>query len=481
MTTVTSQRVLRNATILFISQVLTKLIAFANFLILTRLLGDRGFGEMSFGLSYAVLFIVISNLGVDTIVIRDIAQKQQDPELLVGNSAALRFVLTLLTLAMAIGSSFVFGYSGYLRLVIFLYALVVMEDAYARLLLNVFRAYQRMEYEAIVLLVEKILIFGGLAVGFLLRINVYQVALIYIGAGVIKLILTVLLMERRFLHLSLQWDVKFWRSILHESIPFAGIIMLGTISWKIDTVMLQAMKGETVVGWYAAPYRIIETLLFVPDAVGSALMPAVASLFVSARWKVASGVRQGIRLLAFVGIGLAIGGTTLSRELLGLVLGPHFAPSIPAFQILVWAMAFIFIEYVTSNTLTATHLQMKMILISAIGVVVNVSLNLFLIPKYSLIGASIATVVTEACNATLGLYFIWRLLRESILSVDIFKYILAGITMGLVIIGLKSFSWITAGLVGSVIYVVVAFLLKGIRQVDVALVREFIARRGRVE
>jgi O-antigen/teichoic acid export membrane protein len=122
-----------------------------------------------------------------------------------------------------------------------------------------------------------------------------------------------------------------------------------------------------------------------------------------------------------------------------------------------------------------------MILISAIGVIVNVSLNLFLIPKYSLIGASIATVITEACNVTLGLYFIWRLLRESILSVDIFKYILAGITMGLAIIGLKSFSWIVAGLLGSVIYVVAAFLLKGIRQEDMALVREFIARRGRVE
>ena len=474
----TTNLVLRNASLLLISQIATKSIAFINFLILTRLLGSFYFGELSFGLSYAGLFVVISYMGIDTIVTRDIAQKRRPGDTLVSNSLALRLVLSVMTLGAAVAGSFLFGYSAHLRIVMFLFAVVVLEDMYSRLPIAVFRAHQKMEYEAIVTLLEKLLIFGGLLAAFSLRAGVFAAGMVYIGANAAKIVLSLHLLKKHFERPSLAWDLRYWRSLVKESLPFATVFVLWSISYRIDAVMLEAMKGAAAVGWYSAPYRIIETLTFIPEAVGSALLPAVASLYANSRWKVAGGVRQSIRLLVFVGIGMAVGGCLLSKELLGIVLGGEFGPSVPAFQILVWSLLFIFLEFVTFASLAATRRQSKLMLISAIAVVLNVSLNLIFIPRYSLLAASAVTVITEATSVALALYFVRRALGEPVLSFDIVKYIIAGAGMGLAIAALKPIGWVLAGVVGSSVYVMLSFLLRGIRDADIRMVRDFVARRG---
>ncbi|PIU45042.1 MAG: hypothetical protein COS95_06075 [Ignavibacteriales bacterium CG07_land_8_20_14_0_80_59_12] len=474
----TTQRVLRNASLLGASQVLTKSIVFVSYMILARLLGDLGFGEMSFGLSYGALFTVLASMGIETTVIRDIAQQRHPVQLLVSRAVTLRLLLTVIAFVIAIAGSFIFGYSSHLRIVIFLFGVAVMQDAYARLLFGVFRAQQQMQYEAVINLVNKGAVLAGLVLALALHAGIYAVGITYIAANSVLLLLAFIVLKRRFVVPTLRWDVPGWRSLLRESFPFATIVVLGTISFRIDTVMLEAMKGAVVVGWYGAPYRIIEMLGFIPDAVGSALMPAVASLYVNERWKVAGGVRQSIRFLVFIGIGLAAGGCMLSGELLGLALGPGFAPSAPAFQILVWAMVFIFVEFITITTMTAIHLQNQLILLSAVGVAVNVSLNFLLIPRYSLMGASVVTVITEALNAGLGLYFICRSLRERLVSRDLLVYVAAGGVACAVMYWLKApAGWVAAGAAGAAVYAAAAFLLRGIRDEDVAVLKQFVKRR----
>ena len=62
-------------------------------------------------------------------------------------------------------------------------------------------------------------------------------------------------------------DVKFWRRILPEALPFALTGLFTTIYFYIDSVLLSVIKGADAVGWYNAPYRLIMVLLFVPTVI----------------------------------------------------------------------------------------------------------------------------------------------------------------------------------------------------------------------
>jgi O-antigen/teichoic acid export membrane protein len=174
-----------------------------------------------------------------------------------------------------------------------------------------------------------------------------------------------------------------------------------------------------------------------------------------------------VKVAFSISIPMAIGGTILARPLIELFFGAQYIPGAIAFQILVWNLTVILGLGVLMN---ATNRQKKLLIGTGLGALANVILNLALIPKFSLVGASIATLLTEILTL---IYFVHE--SRKIISLPIIRYVykpaITGVVMGvsLIILHLQVLLEI---LVGIAIYTVLFLIIKGLSEEDIHLIKK---------
>ena len=117
----------------------------------------------------------------------------------------------------------------------------------------------------------------------------------------------------------------------------------------------------------------------------------------------------------------------LSKEIILFLYGDNFLPSADALEILIFAGGIIFISTLVSTTLTAVNKQKVNMWLAFINVVFNIVLNLLLIPKWSYIGASIATVITEGIGCICAFSVNMMNFKITFLKKSYFRYLKIGI------------------------------------------------------
>jgi O-antigen/teichoic acid export membrane protein len=196
----------------------------------------------------------------------------------------------------------------------------------------------------------------------------------------------------------------------------AFLVVLNVYSY-IDTVMLGVLSTDADTGAYAAAYRIYEGLSYLPGILSAALTPRLARLWSADR---AAHVRLAWRGLgAAAGLALLAGGPVwlLARPLLTLVFtggsAVDYGQAASTLRILVAGLPFIFVIWMLQAVATAVFLERLLLKTAAIGALLNVALNLFLIPRYGRDGAAFATLVGEALTMTLLFWGLRSVLRGS--------------------------------------------------------------------
>jgi len=275
-------------------------------------------------------------------------------------------------------------------------------------------------------------------------------------------------------------DWSFWKATIKEALPFGLAAVFVTIFYWVDSVMLSLMKGDAVVGWYNASYRMVLALLFIPSAFIAAIYPVMSKFYVTTRDSLRLPFEKSFKYMAMLGVPIGLGTTLLAQRFILLIFGAEYANSILALQILVWSSVFIFMDQPLGNLLNSINKQLILTKVTGICVGVNVVLNLILIPKYSLIGASIATVLTQFTGSLL--IFIW----SSKIGYSIFKKDFAGIgikvlissaLMGIFIDYFRNLTLLALVPLAALLYFVVLYIIRGIDKEDVNLLRQAIKRK----
>jgi O-antigen/teichoic acid export membrane protein len=175
---------------------------------------------------------------------------------------------------------------------------------------------------------------------------------------------------------------------------------------KIDIIMLEKMTGSIEVGYYSGATRFIYPFMFISGAFMTAIFPSLAK---HAEDKDKFRSIQYLALYYLGGIGILLSTFLfLGSELLFQLFFDHkYDESIPVFKILVWYLAIVFIYGSISNNLVAKNKIRFLVYLNLIMIILNVTLNFFLIPVYGAKGAAIATIVCELLIlVSAGVY--WR-------------------------------------------------------------------------
>ena len=164
----------------------------------------------------------------------------------------------------------------------------------------------------------------------------------------------------------------------------------------------------------------------------------------------------------------------LSDKIILFICGSEYINSIVALQILSWDILLIFLYTILGGFLVSIDKQNKMAIAAAITAIVNVIINLILIPYFSYVGAAVATVSSELILFGIYFYLVSKHIYLLPIHKILIKPIIALFVMCLFIYFLNSLGLFVLVALGAIIYFATLFLIKGISKEDFALIRQII-------
>ena len=389
------QTIFKNTFWLAVAGGISKLLKFVLFVYVARILGATEYGKFTFALAFIGLFIIFADLGLSQIITREFArEKEKEKEF--SAIVSLKILLSLGTFVLVLLGSFLVVADPVIQKIIWILALCLLAGSFSQIIFAFFHARQKMEYHAFTVIFEALIVTGiGLFILFYYP-SVENLSYSYLFASLIALIFVLIFFHFKIQPLFLSWDKSIWKKFLQMSWPLALVAALASIHNQIDSVMMGSLGQITQTGWYNAAYRIIAVTLVPVGLVSASFFPVLSRAFKETKEKLQKAWNYYMEIIIFIAVPLFIGGITLAPGIINFVYDSSYVPSILAFQILIIMAAIIFIYTPFYTLLIASDQQKKFAWVVFFGAIVNIALNLILIPKYSLYGAAFATVITHS-------------------------------------------------------------------------------------
>ena len=189
------------------------------------------------------------------------------------------------------------------------------------------------------------------------------------------------------------------KQMLRNSWPliFSGLVVM--IYMRIDQIMIKEMLGEREVGLYSAAVRISEMWYFIPVIITNSIFPSIVNAKNVSEELYKIRLQRLYTLMVWAAIAIALPMTFVSEWLVTLLYGEAYREAGPVLMIHIWTGVFVSLGVASGAWLINQNLQLFAFYRTFIGAVINVILNLFLIPIYGMIGAAIATVIAQVMAA----------------------------------------------------------------------------------
>ena len=443
-------RIFKNTSSLFSAHLIGRL----GSLVITVWLMPRYFPESELGgyfwaIALTNLIASLTELGIQNPLIREMTLHLRQTRHYLGNALIVRGILSVIAYGIMIISG-TFLYTPIIVEMIIFLGLAEIANSIAQLYRCVFRAHEEMKYEAFTVLAERgvfLLISGGAILFGYGLVTVCQVMLV---AGCINLILSVGFTRFRFTPLRFQPNRELVTVLMQQSLPFAIGNLLNLLYFRIDTIILPILSSEGVKAntWYGLAYTIANAFTILPGAfMMGAMFPVLSRAWEREKERFPSAYTFSMRWMVLCGLPFAVGLSTLSPEITAVLFSTYTPDQIDkvatALQWLSWSGGLIFVTTVVLAVLRATDKRRAFSVLMGTTAFLNICLNLYLIPRFSHVGAAIAMVISEAYVLVVGIGYISRNIvkfREMFPVVPtLLKAVALSAVMGIGIVLLKVF------------------------------------------
>jgi len=468
----TVRTIAKNTVALGIAQTINTGLGLVLTIFIARFIGDADYGKLGFAQSFTGLLMVLANIGLGQVTVRELSRHKELTSKYLSNILAIRLILSVVTFALIALIIDLIHYPADTTMVVYIIGISSILGSFSGFLRCIFRAFERMEYEALLNIGRSIV---TTIVGFIVLFSGYgliAIALVYLFSASVDLLAALVVTIKKITKPKLEVDFSFWKQIIPMALPFALTGFVGFIYMQIDIVMLSVMKGDAVVGWYRAATTLIYGLVIIPDIFSSAIFPVMSRFYVSSKEALNTTLQKSAKYLFIIGLPIAGGIILLSERIILLLYGADFTPAIIAMQILSLYLPLRFINHATGYTLSSISKEPLRALSATIAAGTNIALNLLLIPRYSLAGAAIATTITEVVLFAGYYYFVAKHFHRLELQPIIIKPCLACAAMGTFIFFAKSLNLALIVISAAIIYFAILYLVKGFDSEDRAIFEE---------
>lgn len=373
-----------------------------------RYLGTENFGILQYGIAFAGLFGPLAILGLQGIVVRDIVRDPEARDEILGTTFVLRliggltaFTLVLLTIYFVRrGDPTVRFVTSIAALTLFLQAFDCIDMWFQSQVKSKFTVFAKSAGVVVANILRVLAIMNNASV--LVFALIMCIDVIVVGSG--------LVIAYRSQGFRLRnWRFSFTRAkeLLGQSWALVLSAALSIIYFKIDIVMLGQSAGDGEVGIYSVAVRLSEVWYFIPVAIATSVFPALIKSREKGEKVYNARMQQLYDFLAWLGLAVGLFFTFFSNRVILVVFGEQYSAAGPILTVHIWAGVFVFLKVAMSRWLLNEGKLTFLFISSGLGAIVNVGLNLYLIPRYGGMGAAVATVISYA---TAGLFacFLYR-------------------------------------------------------------------------
>lgn len=469
-----ASRTVSNAVFVLGARVVSRVISLVVVIVLANALGPDGYGRYATLIAFSALVSVFADFGFNPLYTREAARHSHELGDYLGTLLVFKVALAAIALVVLAAA---LNYGAGLGDLILPGAALLVTTAYANLLRNTFYAVGRAEFDAIAIIGE-IAIQGGLILyGAHVHAPVAFFVWAYAGSFLFTIVYSLgIITIFRLGRIKPALDLALIKRWLPLALPFGLTFFLTNLYFRADVPILQHFRPFTEVGWYQFAYKPFEALQFIPLAIQAVVYPVLGVYFMTDPARLRLGYQRFFKVLVILGWPLSAGTFVLVHPIGRLFR--LFPESEASLRILAFAIVFLFANsafYAMLNAINRQHLNAWA---TGLAAVINISLNLVLIPSFGYMAASATTVVTEAALCVFGWWFVQRgrpELRLPWIRLT-WRVWAAGTIMAAVLLPLAAFPIYLSAPVGALAYVAAIYLLRAVDADEWRLLRAGLAR-----
>ena len=372
----------------------SKILMFVVTVGLVRYWGAQEFGAFNLSFAYVAIFMILSDFGLTTITTREVAKHKDLTEKYLSNLMGLKLVLSFL-----IGLLFLFSF-------LFVRNPVSMQLLWATLIfslisifqgvfISIFQAWEKME----MVFFNRMVFYIGLLITALLVISFHGTAvhlvLGYVISTIFSIILGVWQINLLKIKIGIAFDFVFWKELIKEALPLFGMTAATVIYANNDTLLIGRYFGNDQVGWYQTAFKILFAFQSV-NVINYAIFPRITVLIHENKKETVKKLIKlvvGLSLLGLIPLAILI---TWQRELImKLIYGPSFVVSAGVMSLLVWSGVINYFRVFAGNLLVIQKKQKIVFWSVLIGMLVDLTINYLLIPKFGFVQAGWSLIISE--------------------------------------------------------------------------------------
>lgn len=402
------RQIMGNINWLTFENILRNLIGVFVFAWVARYLGPEQFGLMNYAIAFVTLFSVFSTLGLDNIIIREIISNPEKRKEYLGSALLLKFVGAFVLLITAtLVSYFINSENTVVNLFVFIVSLGYIFKSFDVIDLW-FKSQVRSKY-SVYARAPAFLIISLLKIIFILT-QAPLIAFVWMFSldFFIASLLLLYFYNKKVSESIFEWKIRIAtiKNLLKDSWPLILSGVAVVIYMKIDQVMIGNMLGEKELGVYSSAVKLSEAWYFIPMIITSSVFPSILRARKKSKELYFKRIQMLYDFFTWFTISVALIVTFLSSYIINILYGSEYAMASTVLAIHIWAGVFVFLGVASSNYLIAENLTKISFVKTFIGAIVNIFLNLILIPFFGIIGSALATLIS---------YFI------SVLSIGLFS------------------------------------------------------------
>lgn len=387
----TIQRYAYNSTWMLAEQLLRVLSGVFVGIYIARYLGPEQFGMLSYVTAMSAFILCVARLGMDAVLIRELINKPDKHETLMGTAFWLMTMAAVACYIVAAIAISMLNETDNVKV----YAYIVSASAFFTSFLVIdyfFQSQVKAKYPAICKTLA------------LFLMSIIKLALIFSGAELIWFVIASLLDHVLLAALLLFFIIKTKRSsflrrfsgtdaasMLKSSWPMVLTAIASLLFMRIDQVMIRNMLGLHELGIYSAAVKVYESWIILPYAITISLLPAIIKLKQGNERNYHRKLCQLFRGVIWLSVLAAITISLFSEIIMTVAFGPEYSQSASVLSIVMWTAVFASMSSVSARYFNAENMEKKIAFRTAVAAAVNIGLNIILIPRFGIEGAAIAT------------------------------------------------------------------------------------------
>ena len=388
-------RLVKNSAYLFAARFVNSVSILAVILIISRRLGPDIFGGYSFLNAVIMTGVVVANFGLDTLMVREVSRDHLQGNRFLSSALGFKVISSLVVMAGLFGLFSLFLDDRAMIRLLAVFSIVICLNSLSQSFWFYGDAFQKFRSHAVLWALSNLIKVPIVWFFISVRQDLAMVVYALVIAELISLLISGCWVRLNFGVVLSDLSFRSMAPLFKKGWPLAAVFILTAIYSRVDLMMLEVIKGEKAVGMYSAAYRLIEFLGIIPVTVTVVALPGLAADYSTDMEAFRAGFYKTLKVLGVAGGAIGLLLYLFSKQIVLLLYGPMFSDSVVSLSILSGVVFFLFVNGYLAYVTIAANNDRAVVLILVISTIVNILLNLYLIPRYSHVGAAISTLLSE--------------------------------------------------------------------------------------